>query len=96
MSMTQSDREFLHTAALERIQFHYEAHQDETKADRERLAALEKPYQNALAHLSTKEVKAIHDFHELSFNMSADSELMLYKCGVLDGLRLAKLLLELE
>ena len=28
--------------------------------------------------------------------MSADSELMLYKCGVLDGLRLAKLLLELE
>lgn len=96
MSMTQSDREFLHTAALERIQYHYEAHQEETKANRERLAALEKPYQDALSHLCPEEVKTIHDFHELSFNMSADSELMLYKCGVLDGLRLAKLLLQLE
>lgn len=96
MKITDSDRDFLHTAALERIQHHYLAHREETKADWERLEELEKPYQAVLSRLSAEDVQAIHDFHEHCFFMGANAEIMLYRCGVLDGLRLAKYLMTLE
>jgi hypothetical protein len=96
MKLTEADLEFLGIAMMERIQQHYSTHHEETKADFERLVELEKPYQEVLSRLSAEDVQAVHAFHEHCFHMGANCEAMLYRCGVLDGLRLAKLLMELE
>ena len=80
----------------ERIDQHYAAHRDETKADQDALAQLDERYWEVLDRLPSEDADVIHAFHDKSFWLGAHMEKTLYKCGVLDGLRLAKTILELE
>lgn len=96
MKISDMDLEFLEMAATERIDQHVAANREVTKADRELLAKLDQRYWEVLENLSDEDAEAIHEFHDHSFWLMADEEKTLYKCGVLDGLRLAKFILELE
>lgn len=97
MKLTDADCSFLAAAASSRIQHHYEIHHSATQKDRKRLVELEQSYQAVLARLCPDDADAIRAFHDQCFTMGADAERMLFRAGVLDGLRLAKLiLLDLE
>ena len=96
MKLNDTDLEFLETVVTERIDQHVAANREATKADRELLAKLDQHYWEVLEKLSEEDADAIHEFHDHSFWMMAEEEKTLYKCGVLDGLRLAKSILELE
>jgi hypothetical protein len=45
--------------------------------------------------LPDEDADVIHAFHDKSFWMGAAMEKTMYKCGVLDGLRLARAIQEL-
>ena len=96
MKLNDTDLEFLETVVTERIDQHVAANREATKADRELLAKLDQHYWEVLEKLSEEDADAIHEFHDHSFWLMADEEKTLYKNGVLDGLRLAKFILELE
>ena len=96
MEISDMDLEFLEMAATERIDQHVAANREATKADRELLAKLDQHYWEVLEKLSEEDAEAIHEFHDNSFWLMADEEKTLYKNGALDGLRLAKFILELE
>ena len=96
MKISDMDLEFLETVVTERIDQHVAAHREATKASRELLAKLDRRYWEVLENLSEEDAEAIHEFHDHSFWMLAEEEKTLYKCGVLDGLRIAKFILELE
>lgn len=96
MKLPDMDLRFLEAAATVRIDQHCAAHREETKADRERLAKLDERYWKVLDKLCEEDAEAIHAFHDFSFQTSAAEQKILYKCGVLDGLRIAKYIIELE
>ena len=96
MKLNDTDLEFLEFAATERIDQHVAANRKATQASRELLAKLDRRYWEVLENLSEEDAEAIHEFHDHSFWMMAEEEKTLYKCGVLDGLRIAKFILELE
>ena len=96
MQLSDDDLEFLDSMATERIDQHYAVHRSETKADREALEQLDERYWKVLDKLPEEDADVIHAFHDHSFWMQAEMEKTLYKCGVLDGLRIAKCILELE
>lgn len=90
--MKRKEKEFLHAIALERIQQHYVEHQQEIQPDRARFLELAEQYQEVMAHLSEADLKVVQDYQEYVFNSSAAVEMVLYKAGVRDGVRLAKLM----
>ena len=96
MKISDMDLEFLEMAATERIDQHVAANREATKSSRELLAKLDRRYWEVLENLSEEDAEAIHEFHDHSFWLMAEEEKTLYKCGVLDGLRIAKFILELE
>lgn len=96
MKLNDTDLEFLEFAATERIDQHVAANREATKASRELLAKLDQRYWDVLGNLTEEDAEAIQEFHDHSFWMLAEEEKTLYKCGVLDGLRIAKIILELE
>ena len=96
MKISDMDLEFLETVVTERIDQHVAANREATKPGRELLAKLDQRYWDVLGNLTEEDAEAIHEFHDHSFWLMAEEEKTLYKCGVLDGLRLAKIILELE
>ena len=96
MKLTKMDCDLIEATVTERIDQHVAANREATKADRELLAKLDQHYWEVLEKLSEEDADAIHEFHDHSFWLMADEEKTLYKNGVLDGLRLAKFILELE
>lgn len=96
MKLTDMDLELLDFAATERIDQHVAANREATKSDRELLEKLDQHYWEVLEKLSKEDADAIHKFHDHSFWLIAEEEKLLYKCGVLDGLKLAKAILELK
>mgnify|MGYP006936032152 CR=1 FL=1 len=96
MKLNDTDFEFLEFAATERIDQQVAANRETTQASRELLAKLDRRYWEVLENLSDEDAEAIHECHDHSFWMLAEEEKTLYKCGVLDGLRIAKFILELE
>ena len=96
MKLNDTDLEFLEFAATERIDQHVAANRKATQDSRELLAKLDRRYWEVLENLTEEDAEAIHEFHDHSFWLMAEEEKTLYKCGVLDGLRIAKFILELE
>jgi hypothetical protein len=96
MKLNEDDLRLIDLVVTERIDQHYAAHQEETRADRQALEELDEQYWEVLDRLPDEDADVIHAFHDKSFWMGAAMEKTLYKCGVLDGLRLAKAILELE
>ena len=90
--MKRKEKEFLHAIALERIQHHYVEHQQEIQPDRSRFLELAEQYQEVMEHLNEADLEVVQNYQEYVFNSSAVAEMVLYKAGVKDGLRLAKLM----
>ena len=95
MKLSEADRELLESIATDRMDQHIAAHRQEAKADLEILNKRAEVYWEVLDKLEDEDANAIHDYHDHSYWMAANEEKMLYKCGVLDGLRIAKCILEL-
>lgn len=96
MKLTEMDLELIEATATERIDQYYALHRKNTKAEWEHLKILDERYWAVLNRLSEKDAEVIHEFHDCSFWMQSAFEKDLYKHGVLDGLRLAKTILELK
>lgn len=96
MKLTDMDLDLIDTTATERIDQYYALHQKDIKSEREHLKELDERYWSVLDRLSEKDAECIHEFHDYSFWMQSEFEKVLYKHGVLDGLRLARLFLELQ
>lgn len=86
--MTNRDREFLSTAIGERIEQLYEEHMDELRPHKDELIRLEKGNWSALDKLSVDDSKAVQAFTEHTFHQSANVEKVMYRLGVIDGIRL--------
>ena len=95
MKLREDDHKFLEFIASERIDQHYAAHREETRTDQDALAELDERYWAVLDSLPDEDADVIHAFHDHSYWMQAAMEKTMYKCGVLDGLRLARAIQEL-
>ena len=94
--MRQEDNDFLNSVADERIQFHYAEHLKEIQPDRTEFTALEENFRAAIKPLSKEANESVQAYLDYLFCKSAVTEMVLYKGGVLDGYRLAKLIQKLE
>ena len=95
MKLNDDDLRLIDFVTSERIDQHYAAHRDETKSDRDALEQLDERYWAVLDKLPDEDADVIHAFHDHSYWMQAAMEKTMYKCGVLDGLRLARAIQEL-
>lgn len=86
--MKNRDREFLNTVIGERIEQLYEEHMDELRPHKDELMRLEKGYWSALDKLSEDDSEAVQAFTEHTFHQSANVEKVMYRLGVIDGIRL--------
>ena len=94
--MNQEDRDFINSIADERIQYHYSEHLREIQPDKDQFIALEERLQEALKPLGKEAHETVQVYLEYLFHKSAITELTLYKAGVVDGCKLAKLIQNLE
>ena len=90
--MNQNDRAFLDAIANERIQFHYSAYQEKARPDEDSFFALEDRFQAALEQLGKENSDAVREYLEYLFHTSAATQTMLYKAGMVDGIRLTHLI----
>lgn len=89
--MNRQEKDFLNSIVQQRIQYHFQEHQKEIQPDRGRFLALAEKYQEVMTHLNKTDLEVVQEYQEYVFNSSAAVEKVLYKAGVLDGLRLGKL-----
>lgn len=86
--MTNRDGEFLDTVIGERIEQLYEEHMDELRPHKDELMRLESGYWSALDKLSKDDLIAVQAFTEHTIYQSANVEKIMYRLGVIDGIRL--------
>ncbi|GEM_PF-5698407 len=94
--MKRKENEFLDAIVQERIQHHYQEHHQEIQPDRSRFLELAEQYQEVMTHLNEADLEVVQNYQEYVFNSSAAVETVLYKAGVLDGLRLGILVRKLN
>ena len=89
--MKRKEKEFLDAIVQERIQHHFQKHQQEIQPDRSRFLELAEQYQEVMTHLSEADLDVVQNYQEYVFQSSATVETVLYKAGVFDGLRLGRM-----
>jgi L-lactate utilization protein LutB len=89
--MKRKEKEFMDAIVQERIQHYFQEHQEEIQPDRSRFLELAEQYQEVMSHLNEADLEVVQNYQEYVFHSSAAVETVLYKAGVLDGLRLGRM-----
>lgn len=89
--MNQKDRDFLRAVMHERMTQHYGAAFPKSRESAKRLGELEKKLNQALKLLPEEQVEIVRQYQALLFERSAESEVLFYQSGLMDGIKIGSL-----
>lgn len=89
--MNQNDKDFLRGMMHERMTQHYGTAFPRSSESTQRLGELEKKLNQALKLLPEEQVEIVRQYQDLLFERSAESEVLFYKSGLLDGIKISSL-----
>ena len=89
--MNQNDKDFLRGVMHERMTQHYGAAFPRSSESTQRIGELEKKLNQALKLLPEEQVEIVRQYQDLIFERSAESEVLFYKSGLLDGIKIGSL-----
>lgn len=95
MILSDAERDFLHSIVIERIQQHYEKNRSLHQVTRTRIQELGLRFSQILEKMDAQDAEVIRDYQELCSHLAADAEIEYYQSGILDGIRLVRMVYSL-